>query len=373
MRAGAGGSPDGLMAEVLLTVSGLVDPETADQAARGARPRADYLELAQSLPADVMDYAAARRSGGAFGRLLARIAGPDAMLAWACFTHRHRYRTIFTDGEQVGIPLAWLGKFCAPGRHRPRHVMIAHTLAVRKKMLFFDWLGVQSHIDRFLVYSTWQKRFIEERWHVPPDRVTRTPFMVDTDFFAPDRVTPTSTGDHPMICSVGIEGRDYATLLEAVRGLDVRVTIAAASPWAKREDPIWSREVPANVGVRRFSQLELRQVYGDSRFVVMPLHNVNYQAGVTAILEAMAMCRAVICSRTPGQTDVLVDGQTGLYVPPGDPTALRSAIQRLLAHPEDAERMGRAGRRLVEREMSLDGYVRRLRRYVMDGSDAPSA
>jgi glycosyltransferase involved in cell wall biosynthesis len=169
---------------------------------------------------------------------------------------------------------------------------------------------------------------------------------------------------------VGIEGRDYGTLVEAVRGLDVRVTIAAASPWSKRTDPVWTQDVPPNVSVCRFSQAELRQVYCDSRFMVLPLHPVNFQAGVTAILEAMAMCRAVICSSVPGQTDVIVDGETGLYVPPGDPTALRSAIERLLAHPEQADRMGRAGRRLVERTMNLDGYVRRLTRHVMDSTES---
>lgn len=354
------------MADVLLTVSGVVDPDIAAQVARGARPRADYAEMARAFAADLMDHAEARRRGGAVGRALELIAGADAMLAWACFASRHRYRAIFTDGEQVGIPLACFAKFCAPGRRRPRHLMIAHTLAVRKKMVFFDWLRVQSHVDRFLVYSTWQKRFIEDRWRVPPDRVTRIPFMVDTEFFAPAPAGSPGSGEPPMICSVGVEGRDYATLLEAVQGLDVRVIVAAASLWSSRRDPIWTRAVPPNVAVRRFSQAELRQVYGDSRFMVMPLRDVNYQAGVTAILEAMAMSRAVICSRTPGQTDVIVEGETGIYVAPGDPAALRVAIQHLLAHPEEAERMGRAGRRLVERAMSLDGYVRLLSRYVED-------
>jgi glycosyltransferase involved in cell wall biosynthesis len=93
----------------------------------------------------------------------------------------------------------------------------------------------------------------------------------------------------------------------------------------------------------------------------MPLYPVDFQAGVTAVLEAMAMGKAVICTRTPGQTDVIVDGETGLYVEPGSPASLRSAIEWLLDHPEQAERMGRSGRRRVEQEMSLERYVHRLR------------
>jgi glycosyltransferase involved in cell wall biosynthesis len=353
------------MADVLLTVSGVVAPDVAEQVARGIRPRADYRELANAFGADVIDYAEARRSAGWFGRLLERAGGPDLALAWVCFRRRGRYRAIFTDGEQIGVPLAWFSKFVGAGTRGPRHLMIVHILSVKKKMLFFDRFGVQSHIDRFFVYSTWQKRFIESRWRIAPERVVFTPFMVDTRFFAPEQVTP-NRDSTPLICSVGLEARDYPTLLAAVRGLDARVTIAAASPWSKRADSTRDQEIPENVTVRRFSQFELRQLYADSRFMVMPLHSVDFQAGVTAILEAMAMGRAVICTRTPGQTDVIVDGETGLYVPPGDAQALRAAIERLLADPQEAERMGQAGRRLVEQSMSLDCYIERLRGFVAE-------
>jgi glycosyltransferase involved in cell wall biosynthesis len=96
----------------------------------------------------------------------------------------------------------------------------------------------------------------------------------------------------------------------------------------------------------------------------MPLENVSFQAGVTAILEAMAMEKAVICSRTPGQTDVVKEGETGLYVPPGDPVALRLAIENLLDNPDRAKSMGKNGRCLVEEQMSLSLYTERLRRSI---------
>ncbi|MDQ2996851.1 MAG: hypothetical protein M3R61_07330 [Chloroflexota bacterium] len=158
------------MANVLLTVSGIVAADLAEQVARGARPRADYHELANAFDADLIDYAEARRSGGWFGRLLERAGGPDLTLAWACFKRRGRYRAIFTDGEQIGVPLAWLSKFFGAGARGPRHFMIVRILSVKKKMLFFDRFGIQSHIDRFFVYSTWQKHFIENRWRIAPER-----------------------------------------------------------------------------------------------------------------------------------------------------------------------------------------------------------
>ena len=351
---------------VLLTVSGEIDPAIHERIRRGERPRADYLEMARGFNAALLDYRAARAGAGVFGRLLERVAGSNALLAWMCWRNRARYRDIMTDGEQVGIPLALLLKFFGRGARETRHAMIVHTLSVGKKMLFFDRLGIQSHVDRFIVYCTWQKEFIENRWQVPSARVILSPFMVDDSFFSMAHASPaTGAPSRPRICAVGLERRDYATLMDAVRDLAVDVVIAAASPWSKQDDATRNATVPPNVTVKKFTQYELRQLYADSAFMVMPLYNVTFQAGVTAILEAMAMERAVICSLTPGQTDVIVDGEHGVYVRAEDAPALRSAIEQLLGDPDAAARMGRAGRQLIERRMNLEHYVAGLRAHAL--------
>ena len=353
------------MNEILLTVSGEIDPQIEEQIARGERPQADYIAMAHDFPADLMDYKAARKLGGWFGGLLEKTVGPNLMLAWACFRQHRRYLALFTDGEQVGLPLAFLLKFFGWGR-RPKHYMIAHRLSVRKKMIFLDWFRVHSHIDTIFVYSTWQAAFIRSRWKLPAQKVIFTPFMVDNCFFSPEKVP---VGVRPaalngkqevVISAVGLEYRDYPTLIEAVRGLPVQAVLAAASPWSKQRDTTVGSQLPDNVLVHRFTQYELRELYAASEFVVMPLYPVDFQAGVTAILEAMAMGKAVICTRTPGQTDVIVEGENGLYVEPNDPITLRSAIQRLLHHPEEANRLGRNGRKRIEEEMSLERYVGKL-------------
>jgi glycosyltransferase involved in cell wall biosynthesis len=358
------------MNHILLTVSGEIDPQVEAKTARGERPQADYIAMRRGFPADLIDYRAARELGGRLGRLLESVAGPNLMLAWACFRQRRRYRFLITDGEQVGLPLALLLKALTARRSHPQHYMIAHRLSVRKKMIFLDWLGVHRHIDIFIVYSTWQEKFIRTRWKLPAGRVVFTPFMVDDCFFSPAQVPhgsrlPALEGGHgPLISAVGLEYRDYRTLIEAVRGLPVQAVLAAASPWSKRRDTTAGAQIPANVLVRRFTQYELRELYAASRFVVMPLYPVDFQAGVTAILEAMAMGKAVICTRTPGQTDLIVEGDTGLYVEPGDPASLRAAIKWLMSHPEQAERMGQNGRRRVEQDLSLERYVHRLKGFM---------
>jgi glycosyltransferase involved in cell wall biosynthesis len=343
---------------VLLTVSGTVPTDVHEQVERGSRPRPDYVALAGTLGADVLDHARAREEGGASGRLVERLAGPHALLAWASFRRRRDYTTIFSDGEQVGLPFAILCRLA--GRGGSRHVMIGHLLSAPKKARLFQLFRLGAMIDTIFVYATAQQRFVEEQLRVTASKVVRTPFMVDTTFFSPVPLLP----GPPMVCSAGLEYRDYPTLVEAIRGLDVEVVLAAASPWSKRPDSTEGVAVPDNVRVCQLGFEDLRQLYAESLFVVVPLEESPFQAGVTTILEAMAMGKAVVCTRTTGQTDVVIDGVTGLYVPPGDPMALRAVIQHLVDNPHEARRMGRAGRRLCVQEMDVDRYAERLARCI---------
>jgi glycosyltransferase involved in cell wall biosynthesis len=73
-----------------------------------------------------------------------------------------------------------------------------------------------------------------------------------------------------------------------------------------------------------------------------------------AVLEGMAAARAVVATRAGGIPEVLVDGRTGVLVPPREPDALARALAFLLASPERAAAMGRAGRRRVEEHFSLE-------------------
>jgi glycosyltransferase involved in cell wall biosynthesis len=147
------------------------------------------------------------------------------------------------------------------------------------------------------------------------------------------------------------------------------------------------------VTVEAFDYHALRRLYSRSAVVVVPLEDTDFQAGVTTILEAMAMAKPVIVTHTQGQTDVVEDRrgvtrgatdrprpvsllriladakgvkleQSGFYVPPSDPDALRRAIVYLLEHPHERQRLGAAGRRAVEQLMTVDQYAERLRRLI---------
>ncbi len=339
---------------VLLTVSGTIPTDLDGQIGRGERPRPDYLVMAEAFDADLIDHVRARDSAGRLGRIIERFAGPNVLLAWSCFRQRRRYEVVFTDGEQVGIPYAAMTRLA--GRGGTRHIMIVHILTVRKKMALMRALRLKARIDRMVVYSSRQRDLIVETLSYPSDRIVLSPFMVDTTFFAPIDTPPRRR----MICSAGLEFRDYPTMVEAVRDLDVEVILAAASPWSKRRDVSGDVAIPANVTVDRFGFADLRTLYASAEFVVVPLVDTDFQAGITTILEAMAMGKAIICTRTRGQLDVIVDGSTGIYVAPGDASALRTAIERLLDDHELAARLGDAARAWAIAEADIETYATRL-------------
>jgi glycosyltransferase involved in cell wall biosynthesis len=77
----------------------------------------------------------------------------------------------------------------------------------------------------------------------------------------------------------------------------------------------------------------------------------------SAMLEAMACRRAIVATRAGGIPEVVVDGQTGLLVPPHDDGALAAAIVRLLREPGLREALGEAGRQRVDDEFSAERMV----------------
>jgi glycosyltransferase involved in cell wall biosynthesis len=159
--------------------------------------------------------------------------------------------------------------------------------------------------------------------------------------------------------------RDHATLIAAIRRLrdddmGARLELATTRPV----------ELPTELGVLHARRMgaAMREVYQRSTVVAVALVPNKVGSGLTVVLEAMASGRPIVVTANPGIAGYVEDGVTGLLVPPGDPDALADAIGGLLADPERAMAMGRAGRAAVEqhftsRQMAND-LARLLRRTI---------
>ncbi len=84
-----------------------------------------------------------------------------------------------------------------------------------------------------------------------------------------------------------------------------------------------------------------------SRCIIALVPSICLESFGIVALEAMAIGRPVVASNIGGLPDIVVDGETGLLVPPGDALALRQAIQCLLDDPACREHMGALAKQKV--------------------------
>jgi len=76
-----------------------------------------------------------------------------------------------------------------------------------------------------------------------------------------------------------------------------------------------------------------------------------------AVLEAMACGLPVVATNVGSLPEMLSDGEEGFIVEPNDPSALADRLNVVLANNATADAMGRAARRRVERQFTLDRMV----------------
>lgn len=256
------------------------------------------------------------------------------------------YDAVFCWGTaNIALLLAALLKLT---RRRITHIALLTRVSEPKKARLLR--RVHSHLTRIILPPVVQREYAMNVLGVPARKLVGLPWTLDTEFWKPVADTPRTT-----ICAAGGEMRDYRTLVAAMKGLDIPCHIAgvlntARQDWwnANAEDRRGEDETPSNVTFGTMGPKELRTLYARSRIVIVPLRPTDSDNGITCMHEAWAMGCPVIVSAVAGQRDTFLEGELGLWVPPGDAEALRAAIAKLWADPARAQAMGAAGRRFVE-------------------------
>jgi glycosyltransferase involved in cell wall biosynthesis len=348
------------MADVLtIATSGLKPDQLRDQDHQ-QYPRVDYLELRRWLKTGTLNYSVYEqtRLGKLFRQLETHLRS-DLYLTLISLLKRSSYQVVFAMSERAGIPYAGLHRLL-PGR-KPL-VSMFQCWSWRQELVIkrFKLLAV---MDSIIVHCRSMKRHLVQLG-APAERVHLVPYSVDHRFFSPNLSLKQQPG---LIVSAGeVRSRNYAALNQAVAGLPVKVVLAASGRWDAREKNSNLYHQPAgNVTLSgKLTPSEIRKLYAQAQFTVVPVYDTVYSAGATVVLESMCMGRAVVAYRSQGLFDYVIDGETGLLVEPDEPGALREAIQYLAANPAVARRLGENGRQWVEAELNLDRYVEGLARVL---------
>ncbi len=220
---------------------------------------------------------------------------------------------------------------------------LAHILATSGTVRRSAYRSAYRSVDRLYYFSANQGSLLAEHLTLDEDRLRFVAFGVDDETFRP---TGERDGDYVLV--VGRDrGRDWPTLLRAVDGIGLPVKICS------RPRDLEGLRIPGGVELLGYVDRDTyRGLLGRARVVAVASKPRLYPSGQSVLLEAMAMARAVVVTRTPALESYINDGRTALAVPWADPAALRQRILEAAADDELRRRVGQEGRRAVERQFN---------------------
>jgi len=208
---------------------------------------------------------------------------------------------------------------------------------------------VQNQTDAGLVHDSLR---------VPPPRITCTRGSgVDLSVFHP-AATPAAEPVQVvlaarMIADKGISDFVAAARLLTQRGVEARFVLAGPlDPDNKRhicENTLACWQADGTVTWLGHVD-DMAGLYRRAHIACLPSY---YREGLPkSLLEAAACGLPVVTTDTPGCRDAVIDGQTGILVPPRDPDALAAALMPLIADAALRARLGAAGRAFMAAEFS---------------------
>jgi glycosyltransferase involved in cell wall biosynthesis len=227
--------------------------------------------------------------------------------------------------------------------------------------------------DRVIAISRFTREQVAP--FVPPGRLALVPPSLDVSLYTPGPAPP---GADLLIVGRLVPGEGYKgheSLFRALEPLGKRLgrpaSLAVVGAGAAR-GALEARAAALGVADRvrfagRLSVPALVEAYRGCGVFAMPSRVERRPRGLwtgeglgIVYLEAQACGRPVIASTEGGAPDAVRPGESGLLANPRDPLAIADAAAELLSDPHRAAEMGRAGRRWVEENFSLDRFRERL-------------
>ncbi|MEZ5935870.1 MAG: glycosyltransferase family 4 protein [Alphaproteobacteria bacterium] len=162
-----------------------------------------------------------------------------------------------------------------------------------------------------------------------------------------------------------VEQKGFVHMIRALKrmtGVGVELAIIGEGPLRQAlEDE--AKGLPDGVAVhflgRRSHDETLRRMAEADVFVAPSViaGNGDRDGIPNVILEAMASGAAIVGTAVSGIPEVVLDGETGLLIAPGEPEAIAEALRRLAEDPDARRRMGGKARRFVVERFDMDGNI----------------
>lgn len=230
-----------------------------------------------------------------------------------------------------------------------------------------------SRVRRVLAISGVIHHNVRETTPVHPQSIITLHDAIDTSEFSPNKVDRRRvrsefgySDDTVVVGFVGrfSPGKGHEELLEAAATLartrpQVRFLVVGEASEGEEGYAEQIRQRCTSLALDRCVTFagfrrDVPEIMASFDILAFPSHAESF--GVV-LIEAMAMELPVVSTNCDGVLDIVVDGHTGLFVPPRDAPALAAALGRLVDSPHLRRRLGRAGRKRV---MELFDRVRQM-------------
>ncbi len=264
--------------------------------------------------------------------------------------HAHNGRTALSSA--LAVALARRGRLVVTQHFlEPAHTARRGAKATLSRLAHCT---VNSRVSRFIAVSAEAGRRMAEREGVPEERISVIPNGISPDLSAlrPAAEVRSALGipeDAPLaVCVSRLEKeKDVGTLVRAMAGVRrtlprARCVVVGDGSQRRALEALRDEEGLGDAVLFAGHQPDALSIIGASDLLVLP--SLAEPFGLV-LLEAMALCKAVVATDAGGPREIVVNGETGVLAPPGDADAMAEAIAGLLSDPETARAMGREGRR----------------------------
>ncbi len=215
--------------------------------------------------------------------------------------------------------------------------------------------------DRVIAVSKMMKEDILKHFHIGADRVEVIHNGIDLDAWKQKEMGPELKKRYGIedqyILFVGRptpqKGMDH--LIDAMEHIPCQLVMGAVGADTKEYEERMTAKVQRNKKIVWIHELlkeeEYMQLYTNARVFVCP--SIYEPFGIIN-LEAMSCMTPVVASAVGGILEVVVEGKTGLLVEPANPRKIADAVNKLLKDPAMARKLGKNGRKRVEKLFSWD-------------------
>lgn len=221
------------------------------------------------------------------------------------------------------------------------------------------WLSARG-ASKLQVFCAVEADNYAAHFGIPRDKFVWIPYCTD---ITAERYAP---AEEEYIFTGGNNQRDFATLREAVRGLPIKVRVAASREQFDTRFDTEQFDFLGMVPPERYYTEMAR-----ARLVVLSLQpHVLRCPGVITYVQAMRFGKCVIVNEPLGACSYIQNGETGVLVPSQDPARLRSAIGELWENHDRRRRLAAQAHDHAARHFCLARYLRDVERLAYEVSDS---